>query len=112
MVKQQHQLFVSLLALVDGLVVVAACVLALLMRWSLAEQYIPTDWETWVKRSNVIFAVPIVLYMMGVFGLYRPRRDRSIWPEQAAILRVSVIAAIVLALGLRTSKGNPRTSTT
>lgn len=100
MVKQQHQFFVSLLALVDGVVVVAACLAAWVMRLVLVENYFPSSWESWIKRSVCFYAVPIVLYSMWMFGLYRPRRDRSIWAELGSILRISLIAVAALIVAL------------
>ncbi len=104
MLKQQHQLFVSLLALVDAVVVVCACVAAWLVRLSMVERYgvaeLPRTWESWVKGPKVVFAVPIVLVAMWAMGLYRPRRDRGLWQEQVAILRVALasLAALVVVL--------------
>lgn len=100
MLKQQHQLFVSLLAAVDGLVVACACIAALLLRVWLQGEGPPVNWESWIKGSLVIFVVPIVLVSMWGLGLYRPRRDRSLWQEQAAILRVAAVSmgALIVAL--------------
>ncbi len=101
MLKQQHQLFVLLLCLIDGLVVTLACALAWAVRRAAIEGYWPRgSWESWVKGPLFLFVVPIVLYMMWVFGLYRPRRDRALWTEQVQIAKVAVasMAAIVVAL--------------
>lgn len=100
MVKQQHQLFVMLLAAVDALVVCMACMAAWGLRLAIVEGYPKQRWEDWIKDPLIIFAVPIVLVVMRGLGLYRPRRDRSLWTEQAAIFRVSVVsvAALVVAL--------------
>src|SRR5262249_19972643 len=52
-----------------------------------------------IKGPLFIFVVPIVLVCMWMFNLYHPRRDRSIWPEQRAILKTAVVsigAVIVL----------------
>lgn len=100
MVKQQHQLFVTLLALVDAVVIACACLAAWGLRLNIVEGGNRIGWDEWVRGPLFIFAVPIVLVVMQMFGLYRPRRDRSLWPEQAAILRMSVaaMAALVVAL--------------
>lgn len=99
MVKQQHQLFVALLCVVDGLVAAAACFAAWALREAL-EPWWPPTWEGWVKGALVVFVVPIVLVSMSLCGLYRPRRDRSIRAEQIELLRVSVaaVAALIVVL--------------
>ncbi len=100
MVKQQHQLFVALLALVDAVVVAAACFAAWGMRLWMVEGAAPRGWDEWVRGSLMVFAVPIVLVVMQMFGLYRPRRDRSLWPEQVAILKMAVAAIATLVVAL------------
>ncbi len=102
MLKQQHQYFVALLCVVDALVVAAACLSAWVVRMQLVERYSPleTSWETWVKRSLLIFAVPIVLVSMWMLGLYRPRRDRSLWAEQKDIFKISFAATAGLIVAL------------
>ncbi|MBL9032124.1 MAG: undecaprenyl-phosphate glucose phosphotransferase [Phycisphaerae bacterium] len=100
MLKQQHQLFVALLAAADGVVIALACLVAWLCRMSVAERYLPRSWEDWIKGPLVIFAVPVALTTMWGLGLYRPRRDRSLFMEQGAIFRASLaaVAALVIAL--------------
>jgi Undecaprenyl-phosphate glucose phosphotransferase len=100
LLKQQHQLFVALLALVDGVVIACACLAAWFVRMGVVEHYLPRNWESWVKGSLVVFAVPIVLVAMWALGMYRPQRDRSLWHEQAAIARVALVSvgAMVVVL--------------
>jgi Undecaprenyl-phosphate glucose phosphotransferase len=100
LLKQQHQLFVALLAAVDGVVVAVACLVAWLLRIRLVEGWLPANWESWVKGPLVIFAIPTVLVVMLMFGLYRPRRERSLWPEQSAIIKVSAVAMGAMIVGL------------
>jgi Undecaprenyl-phosphate glucose phosphotransferase len=100
LLKKQHQFFVSLLCLADAAVITAACMIAWCVRRTLVEQHFPQQWESWVKGPLFLFIVPIVLYSMWFFGLYRPRRDRSLWREQLDVLKMSVVAvaAVVVAL--------------
>lgn len=100
MVKQQHQLFVSLLAAVDAAVVACACLVAWGVRRMLIEEFWPASWETYFKETLVFFTVPITLYAMWAFGLYRPRRERPIFSEIAQIVKASgtAIGAIVVIL--------------
>ena len=102
MVKQRHQLFVSLLVGADGAVAAAACYAAWVMRRVNVEGYRPNSWETWFKEPLVFFVVPVVLYAMWAMGLYRPRRDRTILSEQLHVARATVLslAGIVVVLWL------------
>ena len=100
MVKQQHQLFVALLCLMDGLVVACACAAAWAVRRMTVEEFWPLSWETYFKEPLFIFAIPVALYAMRIFGLYLPRRDRSIWNEQAQLVKVSLfsLGALIVVL--------------
>jgi Undecaprenyl-phosphate glucose phosphotransferase len=98
MLKQQHQLFASLLVLVDVVVIVAACYAAWLFRLSTLGQQLPDlpgDWEATVRGSLCLFVLPIMLGAMWFSGLYRPRRDKSLWSEYGGIIRASVTAVVV-----------------
>lgn len=105
MVKQQHQVFVALLAVADGLVATVACYLAWGLHRMRTPGYFPNfpdHWESWVRNPIAIFVVPILLVIMQVSGLYRPRRDGSIFREQFGVLRAAVMtfAAVVVVLWL------------
>lgn len=97
MLKQQHQLFVTLLCIADAFVISLAAMtawLAVRIRihgigdWPL----FPRQWENFFKEPLLFFIVPVGLYGMWTFGLYRPRRDRSIWGEHAQVLKASAVA--------------------
>jgi exopolysaccharide biosynthesis polyprenyl glycosylphosphotransferase len=98
--KQRHQLFVTLLCLVDGAVVIAACIGAWTIRRSMIEGFWPVSWENWVKEPLVLFALPIVMGSLWIAGLYRPRRDRTLVSEQGQIFRASIAALVALVVGL------------
>jgi Undecaprenyl-phosphate glucose phosphotransferase len=102
LLKQQHQFFVALLGAVDAIVVGAACLAAWIVRLYAVERYGPwtMEWESWVKRSLLLIAIPIVLVSMWMLGLYRPRRDRSLWAEQKDILKISLAATSGLIVAL------------
>lgn len=108
MLKQRQQIFVTLLALWDALVVVCACVCAWLIRRSVIDGAMPSvAWpenvREWIQQPLVVFAVPIALTSMRVFGLYRPWRDKRMLAEARAILNASlitIVSLIVLLWGL------------
>lgn len=102
LLRQQHQFFVAFFGLLDAIVVTCACLTAWAIRMELVEGYSPflTSWESWIKRPHAIVAVPIVLVAMWMLGLYRPRRDRSIWAEQRDIFKVSAVAIAALVVAL------------
>jgi Undecaprenyl-phosphate glucose phosphotransferase len=82
-------------------VVAGACLAAWLLRRGLAERFLPDgNWESWIKGPLFLFVVPIVLGVMWIFGLYRPRRDRSLWPEQVDLVKVAAISMGALIVGL------------
>ena len=76
MLKQRHQLFVALLVLLDAVVVIAASMTAWGVRVRILGQGPFLRWEEPPRQAQVLFTVPIVLFCLQWFGLYRPRRDR------------------------------------
>lgn len=98
MLKQRHQLFVSLFALIDAAVVTGACMLAWMIRRLTIDGGFPADWRAWVKEPLWLIAIPLTLASMWAFGLYRPRRDRSMWIELFQITKASVLAMGVLVV--------------
>lgn len=98
MVKQRHQLFAFLLCVSDAVVVALACVAAWLVRHALVGLWWPRSWENYFKEPLIPLTVPLALLSMRFFGLYRPRRDRSMWHEQAQIVKASLAAVAVLVV--------------
>ncbi len=100
MLKQQHQFFVGLLALADALVITAATFLAWIIRRLTIEQtWWPASWEHPPKEALVLFTVPTALVCMQWFGLYRPRRDRSLFSETGQIIKATTASMLgVLAV--------------
>lgn len=100
MLKQRHQIFVSLFAGADGLAIAGACLTALAARhWWFSESG-PTDPAGWIRASHALIAVPVALLTLAACRLYRPRRDRSLIGEQWMIVRVGLlsVATVVVAL--------------
>ncbi len=97
MVKQQHQLFALLLVCVDGLVITLASYAAwAIRRLTIERTWWPHQWEHWIKEPLVLFIVPIALLCLRSFGLYRPRRDRSLLSEIIQLVKASVMTVVVL----------------
>ncbi len=100
--KQQHQLFVGLLVCADACVIAGASIAA----WAARVRIIgwPTWWpdrvEDFIKAPLLIATVPIGLLSIRFFGLYRPRRDRSMLGEYAQIIKASVLAMLGILAAL------------
>ncbi len=90
MLKERHQVFVSLLSGMDTLVLAAGFTLAHLLSRSLGADPPP---ELFTRLSLLALAagVPILLVCMAVFGLYRPRRDRSFDSELLDIGKAVIV---------------------
>ncbi|MDI1289768.1 MAG: undecaprenyl-phosphate glucose phosphotransferase [bacterium] len=99
MLKQRHQFFVVLLALADAVMVFLACLAAWVLRSAAAGHGLPAAINEWFRAPTTLLAVPVTLYAMLAFGLYRPRRDRSLMTELGQILKASLTAVVVLIVG-------------
>ncbi len=100
MLKQRHQFFVVMFCVADGLIVIAACMIAWAARLYVFGEPLPGEWEDYFKGPLVLFALPIVLYTMSMMKLYRPRRDRSMWGEQGGILKATLVSMVLLIVAL------------
>lgn len=98
--KQQHQLFVALLVMVDGLVVSLAAFLAWFLRLSVVDHWPITRWEDIAKQSLAVFVTPLALVSMRWFRLYLPRRDRSLLNEAKQIIKASLVCMLMLLAAL------------
>ncbi|USN99173.1 MAG: undecaprenyl-phosphate glucose phosphotransferase [Phycisphaeraceae bacterium] len=100
MLKQHHQLFVSMFVLADALMIAVASFAAWAVRVSGRGDPWPQDWEGYVKRSLILFTIPIMLLVLQAMHLYRPHRDRRLIAEFGEVLKASLVgsAAIVLCL--------------
>lgn len=101
MLKQQHQLFAGLFAVADAAVVTLACFAA----WGVRRATIPHGWwprhlVEYPKEALVLIVVPIVLLAMRSFGLYRARRDRSVFSETYQIIKASLVAMLFVLAAL------------
>ena len=88
MLKERHQVFVSLLVISDSLVVAGSEFGSLALSRALG--YLPAD--AWLTRSTVLalaVGFPFILICMAMVGLYRPRRDRPFFSEFIDILKAA-----------------------
>ncbi len=100
MLKQRHQVFVTLLGVADAAAVAVACYAAWAARLIRTGEPLPESWESYFKAPLVLFAVPIVLAVLAALRMYRPRRDRSLWPEQGQVIKASVVSVVIMVVAL------------
>lgn len=101
MLKQQHQLFVGLLAAADAGVIVAASFAA----WGLRRALLGPHWEfahlvEYPKDALVLFSVPLTLLSLRSFGLYKARRDRALLSEMAQVFKACAAAMLAILAAL------------
>ncbi len=90
MLKERHQVFVSLLSGIDTVVLGAGFVVAHLLARRMVSNT-PVDWFTRQSLLAMAVGVPIMLACMAIFGLYRPRRDRSFDSELLDIGKAVIV---------------------
>jgi len=99
--KQRHQLFVTLLAVSDAVVIASACAAAWTYRRDAVEGFLP-DLSTpggareAVLQSLLFFAVPTGVASMHVFSLYHAWRDRRLTTEFRQIFNASIATIVSL----------------
>jgi len=97
LLKQQHQLFVGLLAVVDGLMVVAASFAAWAVRHAVIHHnWRPQSWEEYPKEALVVYTVPVMLLSLRWFGMYEARRDRSVLSEVLGMFKACIGGMLVV----------------
>lgn len=84
----------------DAAVLAAACYAAWGLRLVAFDDRLPFSWESWLKEPLVLFVVPIGVYCLSAFGLYRPRRDRTVLNEAFNAFKASFSAVAVTIVAL------------
>lgn len=105
MLKQRHQLFVTLLSLVDATVATGACCAAWAIRARVLDGSWPdvlhaSRWAILVRESLLLLELPLLIMSMWVFGLYRPRRDRTLVAETVQLLKAVFTSLVMLIVVL------------
>jgi Undecaprenyl-phosphate glucose phosphotransferase len=90
----------TLLGIADAAAVTAACAVAWLIRHHTFAEPWPARWEQFFKQPLILFVLPIALSVLFFSGLYRPRRDKSLWGEAGSLLRASLIILVLLVVSL------------
>jgi Undecaprenyl-phosphate glucose phosphotransferase len=100
LLKQRHQIFVTLFAGADAAAVAGACLVAVAARTHWFGEPAPGDPGEWLRASLAGVAVPVALLTLAACRLYRPRRDRSLVGEQWLVTRAGLlsVATVVVAL--------------
>ena len=100
MLKQRHQVFVTIFAAADATAIALACLGALAARTAFFAEPAPTDAADWVRSSLMPIATPVAMLTLAACRLYRPRRDRSLLGEQWLVARAGLlsVATVVVAL--------------
>ncbi len=100
MLKQRHQIFVTLFAGADAVAVASACLVAVGARaWWFGEPA-PGGPGDWMRASLLAIAVPVTLLTLAACRLYRPRRDRSLAGEQWMVARAGLLSVATLVVAL------------
>lgn len=100
MLKQKHNLFVALFAMLDVGAICAASFGSWAMRVHRFGHPWPGNWEAYFKDSLVLYAVPIVLMNLVLFKLYKPRRDRALVGEIGQIIKVAFLSTMLIVVTL------------
>ncbi len=100
MLRQKHNLFVSIFAMLDVVAVSSASMLAWAVRVRRFHQPLPARWEEYFKDSLVLYAVPIVISLMILFRLYKPRRDRALVGEIGQVFKVSFLSSMMIIVAM------------
>jgi Undecaprenyl-phosphate glucose phosphotransferase len=92
----------------DAAVVAAASGAAWVARVALIRypDWWPTSWESYPKQALALATVPITLLSMRFFGLYRPRRDRSLFNESAQVVKACLLAMLAVLAVLYITEAN------
>ncbi len=104
MLKERHQVFVSLLAVCDTLMIAASAVGTVTLARLAAGEI--SGWRGAIPSGTAlapfVSAIPVMLLCMTVFGLYRARRDRAFPGEFWDLIKATFCCWAILIVALDT----------
>jgi Undecaprenyl-phosphate glucose phosphotransferase len=100
LLRQKHNLFVSLFGVLDAAAIGSSAMIAWAIRLNRFDQPIPERWEEYFKDSLIVFAVPIAMLTMVFFKLYKPRRDQAIVGELGQVFKASFVSVMMIVVAL------------
>ena len=100
MLRQRHNLFVSLFGVLDALAIGSASLIAWAIRLDRFDQSLPGGWEGYFKDSLTVYALPIVMVTMIFFKLYKPRRDQALIGELGQIFKASFVSIMLIVVAM------------
>jgi len=100
LLKQKHNLFVSLFGVLDLIAVASSAMLAWGIRLDRFDQPLPDRWEEYFKDSLVVFVVPIAMVSMIFFKLYKPKRDQALVGELRQVFKASIVSVMMIVVAL------------
>ena len=95
MLRQQHQLFRSILVIADGAAIAGAQIAAYWLRFV----YFPSLYDENPQYSShalPLLSIPIMLGSLMWCGLYQPRRDRQFISEAMSLARAVLIGTVLI----------------
>lgn len=113
MLKQQHQFFVGLLVCADATVISGAAFGAFIGRKFILDHppWWPQSPVEYPKQALLLAVLPITLLSLRFFGLYLPRRDRSLSSEVVQIFKACALALLATIAALYVYNVSVMTST-
>jgi Undecaprenyl-phosphate glucose phosphotransferase len=100
LLRQRHNLFVSLFGVLDALAIGSASLIAWAIRLDRFDQSLPGGWEGYFKDSLTVYALPIVMVTMIFFKLYKPRRDQALIGELGQIFKASFVSIMLIVVAM------------
>ncbi len=100
MLRQRHNLFVTLFGGLDAVTISASAALALVIRAHRFDQPTPNTLEAFVEESLLLFVVPLTLLTIISFRLYKPRRDKALLGELGQVFKASFVSVMLVIVAL------------
>jgi len=100
LLRQRHNLFVSLFGVLDALAIGSASLIAWAIRLDRFDQSLPGGWEGYFKDSLTVYTLPIVMVTMIFFKLYKPRRDQALIGELGQIFKASFVSIMLIVVAM------------